>query len=178
MVDIQVKKTAEEPGATSLSVVVPVEHVRAAEEKATTAYRQRARLPGFRKGKAPVTIVKKQFGEDIRHDVLEQLIRESWKVALKQEALQPIADPHIHNLKWDPGAPVMFEFRVEVRPVVALERLGGFRLTRTVAPVTEEQVTAQLNELREQRAPWVPVVGEAPKPKDLVNVTVASRADG
>jgi trigger factor len=176
MADIQIKKTAEEPGATSLAVVVPIEHVREAEERTTSAYRQRARLPGFRKGKAPTTIVKKQFGEDIRHDVLEQLIRESWKAALKQESLQPIADPHIHNLKWDPGAPVTFEFRVEVRPVLALDRLGGFRLTRTVTPVTDEQVTAQLNELRDQRAPWVPVAGEAPKPKDLVSVTVASRS--
>jgi len=176
MADIQVKKTAEEPGATSLAVVVPVDHVREAEERATTAYRQRARLPGFRKGKAPAAIVKKQFGDDIRHDVLEQLIRESWKVALKQEALQPIADPHIHNLKWDADTPVTFEFHVEVRPVLALNRLGGFRLKRTVAPVTDEQVTAQLNELREQRAPWVPVTGEAPKPKDLVSVTVAARA--
>lgn len=175
MADIQVKKTGEEPGATSLAVVVPIEHVREAEERATTAYRQRARLPGFRKGKAPATIVKKQFGDDIRQDVLEQLIRESWKVALKQEGLQPIADPHIHNLKWDPDAPVTFEFHVEVRPVLALERLGGFRLKRSVTPVTDEQVTTQINDLREQRAPWVPVAGEAPKPKDLVSVTVASR---
>jgi len=177
MADIQVKKTAEEPGATSLAVVVPLEHVREAEERATTAYRQRARLPGFRRGKAPATIVKKQFGNDIRNDVLEQLIRESWQVALKQEGLQPIADPHIHNLKWDPDTPVTFEFHVEVRPVIALERLGGFRVTRTMAAVTEDQVTAQLNDLREQRAPWVPVTGEAPKPKDLVSVTVATRAD-
>ncbi len=175
MADIQIKKTAEEPGAASLAVVVPVEHVREAEERATTAYRQRARLPGFRKGKAPATIVKKQFGDDIRQDVLEQLIRESWKVALQQESLRPIADPHIHNLKWDPDAPVTFEFHVEVRPVLALERLGGFRLKRSVAPVTDEQVTARLNDLREQRAPWVPVADQAPKPKDLVSVTVATR---
>src|SRR5438132_9384088 len=180
MADIQIKKTAEEPGAASLAVTVPAEHVREAEERATTAYQQRARLPGFRKGKAPTAIVRKQFAEDIRQQALEDLIRESWRAALAQEALKPIADPHIHNLKWPGGAetdaPVTFEFHVEVKPDLKLERLGGFRLKRTVQPVTEEQVTAQLNELRAQRAPWLPIEGEAPKLQDLVSVTIATRA--
>ena len=177
MADIQIKKTAEEPGAASLAVTVPVEHVREAEERAATAYQRQVRLPGFRKGKAPAAIVKKQFAEDIRQQVLEELIRESWSAALKQEELKPIADPHIHNLKWDAGgsAPVTFEFHVEVKPDVTLERLGGFRLKRTVQPITDERVTVQLNELREQRAPWLPVEGESPKPKDLVSVTIATR---
>src|SRR6266566_2050277 len=89
MADILIKKTAEEPGAASLAVTVPAEHVREAEERATTAYQRRVRLPGFRKGKAPTAIVKKQFAEDIRQQVLEELIRESWRAALAQEAPKP-----------------------------------------------------------------------------------------
>jgi len=103
MTAIQVRKTAEEPGSASLAVTVPVEEVREAEERATTSYQQRARLPGFRRGKAPPALVRKHFAEDIRQETLQQLIRASWKVALEQETLQPIADPHIHNLKWEAG---------------------------------------------------------------------------
>ena len=175
MPDILIKKTSEEPGAASLAVTVPVEHVREAEDQATSDYQRRARLPGFRKGKAPAALVKKQFAEDIRKHALEDLIRQSWKAALAQEALKPIADPHIHNLKWDAGAPVTFEFHVEVKPDLKLERLGNFQLKRTVSKVTDEQVLAQLNELREQKAPWTPVAGEKPKPKDLVHVTLGTR---
>ncbi len=175
MADIEIKKTAEEPGAASLAVTVPTEHVERAERQATSAYQQRARLPGFRRGKAPAAIVKKQFADDIRQHVLEQVIRESWSAALKQEALKPIADPHIHNLKWDEGSPLTFEFHVEVKPDLKLERLGGFRLRKTVAPVTDEQVTEQLHQLRERRAPWLPLSDEAPKPKDLVSVTITAR---
>ncbi len=177
MADIQIRKTSEEPGAAALAVTVPAERVRAAEDRATTAYQQRARLPGFRKGKAPAAIVKKHFADDIRQQVLQELIRESWKAAVEQEALKPVADPHIHNLKWEAGgaAPVTFEFHVEVKPDLKLERLGGFQLKRTVAKITEEQVDAQLNELREQKAPWIPVTGEKPTPKDLVHVTIAAR---
>src|SRR5438445_4357594 len=175
MPTIQIKKTGEEPGAASLAVTVPVEQVQEAEARATSAYQRRGRLPGFRKGKAPAALVKRQFADDIRQQTLEELIRESWKAALAQEALKPIADPHIHNLKWDAGTPVTFEFHVEVKPDLTLKRIGKFHLKRTVHKVTEDRVLAQLNELREQKAPWTPVTGDKPKPKDLVQVTIATR---
>jgi len=178
MPDIVVKKTHAEPGETSLAVTVPQESVRAAEERATRAYQQRARLPGFRPGKAPAAVVRKKFAEDIRQQALQELVQESWRAAVEQEQLKPIADPHIHNLKWEEGAPVTFELHVEVKPELKLERLGGFRLTRTLPAVTEAQIDAQLNELREQRAPWTPVLSEKPKPKDLVHVTIATREGG
>ena len=178
MPDIVVKKTHAEPGETSLAVTVPPESVRAAEERATRAYQQRARLPGFRQGKAPAAVVRKKFAEDIRQQALQELVRESWRTAVEQEKLKPIADPHIHNLKWEAGAPVTFELHVEVKPELHIERLRGFQLTRTVPGVTEAQVDAQLEELRGQRAPWTPVQGEKPKLKDLVHVTIATREGG
>ncbi len=172
---IQITKTHEQPGEASLAVTVPADSVREAEERATKSMQARVRLPGFRKGKAPVAVVKKRFAEDIRQSAFEELVRESWRTALAQEQIKPIADPHIHNLKWQDGAPVTFEFHVEVRPELTLQRLGGFRVERKVTPVTAEQVEAQLAEQRAQRAPWVPVEGERPKAKDLVNVTLAQR---
>jgi trigger factor len=175
---ITVTKTKAEPGETSLAVTVPPASVQAAEERATRAYQQGARLPGFRQGKAPAAVVRKKFAEDIRQQALQEVVQESWKVALEQEQLKPIADPHIHNLKWEAGSPVTFEFHVEVRPDLKLERLGKFRLTRTVPAVTAAQVDAQIEQLRDQRAPWTPVAGEKPKPKDLVDVSIANRENG
>src|SRR6266851_3421388 len=175
---ILVKKTRAEPGEASLEVTIPPDNVRAAEERATKVYQQRARLPGFRQGKVPAAVVRKKFAEDIRQETLRELVQESWRVAQKQEELKPIADPHIHNLKWEDGAPVTFEFHVELKPDLKLQRLGGFRLTRTVPAVTAAQVDAQLNAMREQRAPWTPVAGEKPKPKDLVDVIIATRENG
>ena len=163
MPEILVKKTRAEPGEASLEVSIPPESVRAAEERATKVYQQRARLPGFRQGKVPAAVVRKKFADDIRQETLRELVQESWRVALKQEELKPIADPHIHNLKWEDGAPVTFEFHVELKPDLKLQRLGGFGLTRTVPAVTATQVDAQLNTMREQRAPWTPVAGEKPK---------------
>src|SRR5204863_1821694 len=89
--------------------------------------------------------------------------------------INPSPHPHTHNPKATDGPPVTFDFHVEVRPDLNLQRLGGFTVPRTVTPVTAEQVDAQLAELRAQRAPWVPVEGERPQLKDLVNVTLAQR---
>jgi len=175
---ILVKKTRAEPGEASLEVTIPPDNVKAAEERATKAYQQRARLPGFRQGKVPAAVVRKKFADDIRQETLRELVQESWRVAQKQEELKPIADPHIHNLKWEEGAPVTFEFHVELKPDLKLQRLGGFRLTRTVPAVSAAQVDAQLTAMREQRAPWTPVTGEKPKPKDLVDVIIATRENG
>jgi trigger factor len=173
--DIQITKTATEPGAASLAVTVPVDRVREAEERATRSYQARARLPGFRKGKAPAAIIRKQFAADIREQTLRDLVQHSWKTALEQEQLKPIADPHIHDLKWENGTPITFTFHVELRPEITLARLGGYTLKRTVTAVTDAQVQAQLETLREQHAPWTPVTGEKPKPKELVHVTIAQR---
>ena len=178
MPEILVKKTKVEPGEASLEVTIPSDNVKAAEDRATKVYQQRARLPGFRQGKAPAAVVRKKFADDIRQETLRELVQESWRVAQKQEELKPIADPHIHNLKWEDGAPVTFEFHVELKPDLKLQRLGGFRLTRTVPAVTAAQVDTQLNTMREQRAPWSPVAGEKPKPKDLVDVIIATRENG
>lgn len=176
MSSITIKKTSEEPGAALLAVTVPPDSVREAEERAARAYQNRAKLPGFRKGKAPQALVKKHFASDIREQALQELLRESWKAAIEQEQLRAVADPHVHNLRWDEGSALTFELHVELKPEIKLERLGGFKLTRTVARVTEAQVDAQVNELREQRAPWAPVTGEKPKAKDLVHLTIAQRA--
>jgi trigger factor len=178
MPEILVKKTKTEPGEASLEVTIPPDNVKAAEERATKVYQQRARLPGFRQGKVPAAVVRKKFADDIRQETLRELVQESWRVAQKQEELKPIADPHIHNLKWEDGSPVTFEFHVELKPELKLQRLGGFRLTRTVPTVSSAQVDAQLSALREQRAPWTPVAGEKPKPKDLVDVIIATRENG
>ena len=81
MSQITVEKTAEDSASKSLRVTVPVDRVQEAEAKALKYYVQRARLPGFRQGKAPEAVVRKRFGDAIRQSVLEEVIRESWETA-------------------------------------------------------------------------------------------------
>src|SRR5712691_5880355 len=173
MTQITVEKTAEDSASKSLRVTVPVDRVQEAETKALHYYVRRARLPGFRPGKAPEGVVRKRFADAIRQSVLEEVIRESWETAKSSESLKPIADPSIRNLKFEEGSPIEFELLVEVRPEIKLERLGGFRLERRVATVADEAVQEQLARLQEQKAAWIPVLGAKPSPGQMVRVEVA-----
>jgi trigger factor len=178
MSQITVEKTAEDPATKSLRVTVPVDRVQQAEAKAVKYYSQRARLPGFRQGKAPEAVVRKRFGDAIRQSVLEEIIRESWETAKTSESLKPITDPSIRNLKFEVGSPIEFDLLVEVRPEITLQRTGGFRVTRTVASVPDTAVDEQLARLQEQKAAWIPVEGAQPSPGQMVRVEVAPIENG
>jgi trigger factor len=173
MSQITVEKTAEDSASKSLRVTVPVDRVREAEAKAVKYYAQRARLPGFRPGKAPDAVVRKRFGDAIRQTILEEVIRESWETAKTSEALKPVNDPSIRNLKFEEGSPIEFDLLVEVRPELKLERIGGFRLERRVAAVPDSALEEQLARLQEQKAAWIPVEGLKPSPGQMVRVAVA-----
>lgn len=177
MSDISIVKTKEDAASKSLQVTVPVDRIEQAETKAVRHYSKQARLPGFRQGKAPEAVVRRRFGDAIRQTVLEQLIRESWDEALKAQSLKPIAEPHIHDLKYEAGQPLEFEFHVEVRPDVRLGRSGGFTVQRTVQPVSDEDVREKLRDLQERKANWLPVEGQKPAPGQMVRVEVTPLDD-
>jgi trigger factor len=172
--DILVEKTAEDVASRSLKVTVPVERVRAAEDKALKYYAKRARLPGFRQGKAPEAVVRRRFGDAIRQSALEEVVRDGWETAKSSESLEPVTEPSVRNLKFEEGSPVEFELFVEVRPSITLQRTGGFKVTRTVQPVTDEMMTEQLENIREQKGSWAPVEGERPAPGQLVQLEVTA----
>ena len=174
MSDITIRKTQEDAASASLQVTIPVDRVQAAEGRAVRFYAKRARLPGFRPGKAPADVVRKRFAEAIRQNMLEEVVRESWEAARADHDLKPIAEPHIHNLKFGDEGGIEFEFHVEVRPEVPLARLGGFTLQRKVARVTDGDVTERLRTLQEQHARWLPVEGVKPAPGQMVRVELAT----
>lgn len=178
MSQITVEKTAEDSASKSLRVTVPVDRVREAEARALKYYAQRARLPGFRPGKAPDSVVRKRFGDAIRQTVLEEVIRESWETAKTNESLKPITDPAIRNLKFEEGSPIEFELQVEVRPELTLDRVGGFRIERREAAVPDSAVDEQLARIQEQKAAWIPVEGANPSPGQMVRVEVATIENG
>jgi trigger factor len=178
MTQITVEKTAEDSASKSLRVTVPVDRVQEAEAKAVRFYSQRARLPGFRPGKAPEAVVRKRFGDAIRQSVLEEVIRESWETAKTSQSLKPVTDPSIQNLKFEAGSPIEFDLLVQVRPELKLERVGGFRLERRVAPVAEAAVDEQLTRIQEQKAAWLPEGDVQPAPGQMVRVEVAPIEDG
>lgn len=175
--DIKITTKKSEGVERLLEVSVPADAVRDAEEKTARRYASQVRLPGFRPGKAPTAVVRKRFKDAIRQQVLETLVQEAYKEVIDREQLKVAAQPHIHDVKFEEGESLTFELHVEVRPELTLARVEGFSVTRPEALVTDEQLTEQIEQLRDQRASWSPVEGK-PAPGDMVVVELATADEG
>jgi trigger factor len=159
-----------------LQVEVPADVVRQAEEKAVRRYASSARLPGFRPGKAPPAMIRQRFAEAIRQEAVESLIQEAYKQVVGDTEVKLAAQPHVHDVKFNEGEPLTFELHLEVQPKVELPRTQGFRVTRTVRPITDDSVQEQIDTMREQRATWTPITDQ-PAEQDMVTVMLATADD-
>ena len=159
-----------------VQITVPAETVRDAEDKAARRYASSVRLPGFRPGKAPPTMVRKKFADAIRQEALEALVRDAYKEVVEKQDLKVASQPHVHDLKFEEGKPLTFELHFELRPTLELARTSGFRVTKRAVTVTSDNVQEQLEAIRDQRAAWAPVE-EKPMPGDMVNVEISTGDD-
>jgi trigger factor len=159
-----------------VQISVPAETVKDAEDKAAHRYASSVRLPGFRPGKAPATMVRKKFADAIRQEALEAIVRDAYKEVVEKQDLKIASQPHVHDLKFEEGKPLTFELHFEVRPTLELARTSGFRVTKRNVAVTGEMVRDQIESIRDQRAAWAPVDGK-PMPGDMVNVEISTGED-
>jgi trigger factor len=159
-----------------IQVSVPAETVKEAEEKAARRYATKVRMPGFRQGKAPPAMIRKKFGEAIRQEALEALVRDAYEEVITKQDLKIASQPHIHDVKFEDGKPLTFELHFEVRPTLQLDRTSGFKIVRPKIEITDEQLAEQLEQVRDEKAIWTPVE-ERPGVGDQVRVMLATREE-
>ncbi len=157
-----------------MQISIPVATVADYEERAAKKYATQARLPGFRPGKAPAAMVRKRFADAIRQEAIDALVNEAFREAVDREGLKLATQPHLHDLKAEPGQPVEFELHCEVRPELNLEKTDGFTIERREAPVNDETIGEQIEKLREQKADWAPVTDDKAAPGDMVSVALST----
>ena len=124
--DIQVTSRKSEGAERRLGISVSASRVVAEKEKATKRVAKQVRIAGFRPGKAPVAVVKKRFIGEIEQEALDQLMREAYSMVIEHEKLEPVTQPHAHDVKFADGEDLTFELHCEVKPVIALARVDGF----------------------------------------------------
>ena len=174
--DIQVTSRKSDGAERRLGISVTAARVAAAKEKAVTRVAKQVRLAGFRPGKAPVAVVKKRFSKEIEQEALDGLMREAYTLVIETEKLEPVTQPHAHDVKFVDGEDLTFELHCEVKPVIELAVVEGFTVTRANPTVTDAMVNEQLEQLREQRAAWSPVEGK-PNEGDMTSVMLAVADD-
>lgn len=155
--NLEATVSKEEGWKRTISVTVPVDEVETAFGKTTQKYRQQAKIPGFRPGKAPAEMITQKFGEQIRQDVLEDMIPQAFDAALRKLSLNPLGTPELTSVKFDRGQPLVFEANFEIRPVVEVKGYKGLKLTKRVYDVTDADVDSALESVRDGAATTVEV---------------------
>ena len=173
------KVAVEEMGACKrrLQVEEGPEVVREAWEQAFTRVQREARLPGFRKGKVPRSMIKLHFSDDVRQEVARRLIPDVYKQALAETQLKPVEEPDLQEVKLEEDAPLSFSAVVEIKPAITLGAYSGLAVAHTPKPFAEDEVDEALNQLREQHAEFT-AVERAADLGDLVIVDYTLTPEG
>ena len=160
-----------------LVVEAPADVVTKEWERAYDRVQKQARLPGFRKGHVPRSLVKVHFADDVRREVAQHLIPDVYRQALSEVRLDPVGEPDLQDVRFEEGAPLTFTAVVEIKPDIALGDVKGVEVEHTAAPVTGSDVDATLDRMREQQAEFRNVE-RAATPGDLVIVDYTLTIDG
>jgi trigger factor len=140
-----------------LQVSVPATRVRQQVDARLLKVSRTVRIKGFRPGKAPIHVVRKHYGPQVRDEVVSDLIRETLAEALQQEKLRPAAGPRIEPQKSEQPDDLRYTATFEVYPQFQLKGAGSIRLTRPTASVTDGDLDVMIESLRQQRPAWTEV---------------------
>jgi len=149
---VKTKVTEKGRWERELEVEVPAERIETAVAKAVKSYQRQLEIPGFRKGKVPLTLVERRYGEAIRQSVVSELLPELVGEATQTEKLVPAAPPRVTKLEHQPGQPLSFTATLDVWPEVQVESYEQLKAARLVHTVTDEEIDRRLKELQERHA--------------------------
>jgi trigger factor len=143
------------PWQHTLEIEVPAEEVDLRLGEVARQIQRRASVPGFRRGKVPLDMVRQQFAHAVEQQFLDTYLPRLTGEAVDQARLNPVVPPLVRNLRFTPGQPLKFEAVVDVRPEVEAKDYRGLKARREVHPVDEKAVEKVLNDLREESAVFV-----------------------
>ena len=142
-----------------ISVEIPAAEVARETELQIQRYQKSARLPGFRAGHVPASIIKQRFGEGLKNDVAEALIPKYFRREAEKQGLIPVSQPRVTDLHIHDGEPLTFKASFEVLPEIQVEGYKDLRAGKPKITVTDEDVEQALNSVREQHATYATVEG-------------------
>src|SRR5499427_8144475 len=160
-----------------LEVAVPANEVAKEVQTRLKRLSRTARLKGFRPGKAPLAVITKQFGEQVRAEVLSDLMRSSFAQAVSQEKLRPAAGPRIEPITLGPESDLKYAAHFEVLPEISINPPESIAIERPTAEVIEADIDAMIENMRAQRPEFTPVE-RAAHDTDRVRIDYQARIGG
>src|SRR5688572_14174478 len=163
----------------TLTIEIPADVVDAEIARVAKDYSKQAKIPGFRPGKVPATVIKQRFREQIHHDVMHDLIPRAVDAALQERGIEPVDSPNIKDVVLREGQPLTFTADIQTVPPFDPGDLGAIVVTKPITMVTDTSVDGALQRLRERAATMEAVEGRPVADGDTVVADVTrTDADG
>jgi trigger factor len=155
-----------------IQVEVPAAEVARETEKLITKYQKLARIPGFRKGHAPASIIKQRFSQDIQNDVVDALVPRYFQKETQNKGLIPVSQPRVTDLHVHDNEPLKFKASFDVMPEIKVEGYKELRAEKPDVSVSDEEVEQSLKDLQEQRATFTTIEGTTLSDGDFAQASV------
>ncbi len=162
-----------------LTVDVPAEKVTAAFDRAYKEIQKNATIKGFRKGKAPIPTIRSLYADQVRQDVLQDLISTAYQGALEEHSLDPVGFPKVKFDHMHEDKPFSFTAEVEIRPEVKLKKFEGLKVQKEKLAIDEKQIEEILNNIRQSQAKTVALLEDRPAiATDVAEIDFVGRING
>ena len=145
-----------------VEIEVPADEITRNYQAVTKRYRKMARIPGFRAGKVPESLIRGRFAEQIRQDVMEAVLPEHFRTAIAERQLKPISQPQVTKIDLEDGKPLRFKAAFEVLPEFSIDGYQDVKVEKPSAELTDAEADAELARIRDSRSTMEPVTEERP----------------
>jgi trigger factor len=145
-----------------VEIEVPADEITRNYQAVTKRYKKMARIPGFRAGKVPESLIRGRFAEQIRQDVMEAVLPEHFRTAIAERQLKPISQPQVTKIDLEEGKPLRFKAAFEVLPEFSIDGYQDVKVEKPSAELTDAEADAELARIRDSRSTMEPVTEERP----------------
>ena len=171
------------PTQKEIKLQVDADSIKTAYARVSKRFADKASVPGFRKGYAPLDVVRMRFKEEIKSEVLQAVLPERVQAAIEEHSLQPLSEPQLHienveDLKVNGSQPIDLHIHVEVMPEIDAPDLKGIEVIRRRRPVSESDVEELITKRLEEQAALIPVEGRVSAIGDTVTADLVGTIDG
>jgi len=145
-----------------VEIEVPADEVSRSFRSVVKRYQKQARIPGFRAGKVPESLIRSRFADGIRQDVVEAILPQHFRTAIDEKNLKPISQPQVTDLNLEDGQPLRFKAVFEVLPEFSIDGYQAITVAKPDTALTAEEFNAELDRVRDSRATMEPVTEDRP----------------
>jgi len=167
------------PVKKSVEVEIPADLISNEAKRVTTEFTRQAKLPGFRPGKVPLSVVRQRFAKEIQDEVMSRLLSRSFRDAISEKGVEPVGDPQLQHVDaYIEGAPIKYKAEFEVKPKIELREYRGIEIDDPKIEVADEDVDKMIDRLRDQASAYRVEADRGLQNDDFAMIDITTSGEG